>query len=392
MHCLLSLQNELPGFADDVVIAGMARQAVFWDHRADVVSGTAQVHTNDWLYAMLLLTSAAVPTFALVIGSALEVHELHHPHHHSGLRFEKVCDVWGQKHTSGRHQQRSGSKRPHIASIVRIDDDHLAGGCFDGVVRVFDLRRNVCTLDMGGHRERVWDVVAMPTLGPSVLASGADDQSLCLWDTRCQNQMIFRDTNFPGRVSSLLAVDDGRTLIAASCANDPHTSGDKGCLYVYDVRFRRAVGPPQSTPHASGIGSSDGGLWDPDPPTELLARLSVAPTRTGNTTMPPKRESIPKPSTKERTAVANASDVSSRTVDTGHRERDVVVSTGSADDNDEVWQTVGGMGKNCAKTSEEHRQSTVGIAICESCGVRFKSVYKGPLPRCRKCFSFGGLR
>eukprot|EP00041_Stephanoeca_diplocostata_P009854 m.155055 g.155055 ORF g.155055 m.155055 type:complete len:540 (+) comp17925_c0_seq2:238-1857(+) len=408
VHCLVSLQRQIPGFADDIVIAGMARQALFWNWDTNRVTGTSQVHTNDWLYAMLHLDGGDVPTFALVIGSALEVHKLHLA---PKPRFQKVCDIWGQQRTCGTNQRNSRSKRPHIASIVRVSERNLAGGCFDGVVRVFDVHRNKCTQELSGHRERVWDVVAMPAMGPGVIASGADDCSLFLWDIRSPQPRIFKDTTFPGRVSSLLAVDAGRKLIAASCANDPHASRDKGCLYVFDVRNQKTQVLAQTTDIPTPAGrcdqSSDG--WSrvarsqipQEPPTESLARLSIAPqeTRTRapfvqtapshpplNTALITSDEATagvsvppPVPDRDSRRRSAETSDACGQ-----ETKRPVVHPKSTCE-----WHKVQDTGKRRTERAHQHGNHASELS-CGNCGKLFRTTYKGPLPRCRACFRRNG--
>ena len=67
------------------------------------------------------------------------------------------------------------------SAAFSADGNLLATGCGDGVVRVCDWRREVCLLELHGHRASVHRLAFHP-MNPGILLSGSQNGGVRLWD------------------------------------------------------------------------------------------------------------------------------------------------------------------------------------------------------------------
>nr|DAD47448.1 TPA_asm: hypothetical protein HUJ06_017385 [Nelumbo nucifera] len=107
----------------------------------------------------------------------------------------------------------------------------LGSGDYDGVVTEYDLERRVPIFERDEHGgRRVWSVDYshwVPVLG----ASGSDDGSVQMWDTRCGGGMCVSAAQPSASRSSVCCVEfdpNGGSLFAVGCADRR--------AYAYDVR------------------------------------------------------------------------------------------------------------------------------------------------------------
>ena len=85
------------------------------------------------------------------------------------------------------------------------------------------------------HQGRAWHVIE---LQPFLLASGADDRLVKIWDSRSKKSALTLG-NHPGRVSQLLSINN-TTFIAASCPDNVRESVNKAEFTIRDSRPLRS--------------------------------------------------------------------------------------------------------------------------------------------------------
>ena len=180
---------------------------------------------------MPLSNSDSPLVLAIVIGSSLATYSFNIQ---DAEPLSKKYEVWSSRYSASA--RTTVSKRPHIASLVKVcDSSLLVGGCFDGTVRCFDPEKRCCISELTGHHNRVWDVLS---LSSSTVISGADDRTVRLWDIRCppgKESLKWTSPFLIGRASSLLQVSEC-VVVCGSCHEKPDTNPDKGCLYFFDIR------------------------------------------------------------------------------------------------------------------------------------------------------------
>lgn len=234
INCIFPISRLSPKnrHLQNLIFLGQPRGVSIFDTATSRVVSSQILHGNDWTYCIVPLSCHSVdsPLLAMVIGSALEIHSFDV----AEKTLSKQSEVWSCHSVSSN----AGQIRPHIASLVKMEESTLlVGGCFDGCVRCFDPDRKCCSSELKGHTGRVWDVLS---LSPSLVASGADDRTVHMWDIRCQprDSLIWKSVPLVGRASSLLRISEFG-LVCGSCADDPASSPDKGCLYFFDIRHKK---------------------------------------------------------------------------------------------------------------------------------------------------------
>ncbi|MCE5294004.1 MAG: hypothetical protein LLF94_05265, partial [Chlamydiales bacterium] len=210
IHCVARNTFGKPG----TFFAGASGCFQLWNREGVLKSWTA--HENDWVYCIEPLSEDRLIT---VIGSAIQVWE--------GVFQEDV------KKYPLLNEKRKGKQRAHISAITRLENAPNTMPCalFDGSVRVVDIESRQVTRTYQEHKGRVWSVVEVT---PSVLATGADDKCIKLWDLRLKKSVLTLSKN-PGRVSALLKLDDTQ-LISGSCPDDVHKSKEKATLTFWDIK------------------------------------------------------------------------------------------------------------------------------------------------------------
>jgi len=130
--------------------------------------------------------------------------------------------------------------RTHISSMSRLptDEGKLAYSCFEnkhgkGPIRIVDLQRRAIIFDGQEHLGRSWEVT-FPS--PNILASGADDGLIKLWDTRLAAKSQCTLPKLNGRISCLVSPKENLVL-SGHCHDRPRTSQDKGCITLWDLRM-----------------------------------------------------------------------------------------------------------------------------------------------------------
>lgn len=197
---------------------GTPRFIQLWDATSGKIMSYWQAHANDWVYCVEPLSRDSI---IVVIGSTMNVWS------HIYKRSPQVVSVIAEEKNS-----RESPQRPHISSIARLsrNSNELACTLFDGSVRIADIAHQSILQEYREHKGRVWSVVE---LRPHLLASCADDATIKLWDTRTDHS-IHTIGNNPGRVSSLLKIDDN-CFISGSCPDKVFESKEKASITFWDI-------------------------------------------------------------------------------------------------------------------------------------------------------------
>jgi WD40 repeat protein len=159
-----------------------------------------------------------------VIGSSLNLYDLDFSPslEERDVRLDNHVCVWSEN----RHSVAKGHDRAHIAHLERLfqtNPSRVAGSCFDGTVRIFDLESLCVMAQLKGHGHRCWQSVEY---SPNALVTCADDGLLRLWDLRASK--VQGKVAHEGRVSCLLRDPRSGLLVTASCPDNPHEDNNKG--------------------------------------------------------------------------------------------------------------------------------------------------------------------
>ena len=159
-----------------------------------------------------------------MIGSSLNLYDINFCPEEKGIRLDNHVRVWSED----RHSVAKGHDRAHIAHLERLNltnSSHVAGACFDGTVRIFDIESLSVMAELKGHGHRCWQSVEYSS---NALLTCADDGMLRLWDLRVSN--VQGKVAHEGRVSCLLLDHRSGLLVTASCPDNPHEDNSKGTL------------------------------------------------------------------------------------------------------------------------------------------------------------------
>lgn len=193
------------------------------DHETGNTIVSQKIHANDWVYCV---NPIAVDRLSIVIGSTLDI-----------WNRNKDDTSWDYATTLVKEvvQGSSSSKelqRPHISSVQPLENATiLALTDFKGDVKVVDIETGKLFRRFSEHQGRAWHVIE---LQPFLLASGADDRLVKIWDSRSRKSVLTLG-NHPGRVSQLLSINN-TTFIAASCPDNVRESVNKAEFTIRDLR------------------------------------------------------------------------------------------------------------------------------------------------------------
>lgn len=187
------------------------------DFATSEVIAHQKVHANDWIYC---ITPLAQRRLAIVVGATLEIWKP------SQEGWEADKTLIHESSESKRHQ------RPLISSVQPLDNlAKMAFTDFQGAVKVVDIETGKLMRLFSEHEGRAWHIVS---LTPALLASGADDRTVKIWDAR-MDASVLTFSRHPGRVSQLLVRKD-LSFIAASCPDDVKNSVNKAEFTLRDLR------------------------------------------------------------------------------------------------------------------------------------------------------------
>lgn len=189
------------------------------DFKSQSVLAHQKIHANDWVYC---ITPLAQKRLSIVVGATLEV-------------WKPKSDAigWDADTTLIREAPGPGGhQRPLISCVLPLDNSsRLAFTDFVGAVKVVDIQSGKLVRSFLEHEGRVWSVVE---LSCGVLASGADDRKVKIWDARMDKSALTFQ-HHPGRVSQLLLRKES-SFIAASCPDNIKNSAFKAEFTIRDLR------------------------------------------------------------------------------------------------------------------------------------------------------------
>ncbi|HEU64285.1 MAG: hypothetical protein KR126chlam4_00407 [Candidatus Anoxychlamydiales bacterium] len=198
---------------------GVARNLQLWNLRDKKFIRSFKASDNDWVYCIEPFRNGDL---IVVIGSTLEY-------------WKKINNSYFQKTSIIQEtlEERKSKQRPHISSIVRLQKDQniLAASLFTGHVKLIDIDTQRVIKTFSEHEGRVWSVSNVNSYN---FASSADDRTIKIWDVR-QNSSVLTLSGNPGRVSSLMKLDEG-IFISGSCPDKVFNSEEKASISFWDIR------------------------------------------------------------------------------------------------------------------------------------------------------------
>ena len=213
---------ELPSESQNLFLAGLPTTIQSWDFSKKWCLDSTEIAENDWLYCIKPLGDHR---FACVIGSDVEVRK-NVQVDDKRWTFEKEQVLYKEDLT-----EIVGKQRPHISACEFMDQNHLIMSLFSGHIKSLDLETAAIVKSYKEHVGRAWTVCP---LSSNVVATGADDGLLKLWDLREKASVATRGPH-SGRVSVTLKRGEA-SVLAASCPADPFKSHEKASFTVWDFR------------------------------------------------------------------------------------------------------------------------------------------------------------
>jgi WD40 repeat protein len=157
------------------------------------------------------------------------------------VSWNHLCSANSQIHDCSRSVTPPWpQRRLQVGSAVKSvafssDDECLACGSDDGIVRLWNKRNGSCTL-LEGHTQSVECVSFSPN--GNVLASGSDDSSIRLWKLEDQSHRVLEGHN--GTISSIAFSPSGSSVASGSW-DDGEESWDDGEVRLWDANDGRCT-------------------------------------------------------------------------------------------------------------------------------------------------------
>lgn len=101
-----------------------------------------------------------------------------------------------------------------VSAVAFTPDGRLITGSWDGSVKVWDVKTRKLLKSLEGHSDAVTSVAAFGTGDKLLIASGSDDQSICLWDVKKAEKRRLR--GHEGAVKRVTFSPEGDVLASAS--------------------------------------------------------------------------------------------------------------------------------------------------------------------------------
>ena len=169
------------------------------------------IHQNDWVYCI----KEVGERIAIVVNDKLRMYR-----------------SLSSNYTKINNPREKNGSHPKISSLELLpSQNELLSSCFDGTVRIFNCDTHSLSRVFRGHSGRVWNSIP---LSDDIFASGADDKTIKLWDSRLEKPCIWTSSKHNGRVSCLM--ESKNTLLCATCHETPQESEDKCCFVWRDFR------------------------------------------------------------------------------------------------------------------------------------------------------------
>lgn len=206
------------GDPSSYVYVGRPQFLEIFDRATKTFVRSIKAHLKDWVWAISPLENQRI---VIAVGSQLELWNLGKNPYQSDVLIPRC--IFSEKSTY----------KPFITHICPIKGQQgvLATAYYDGDFKIYSLQNQTERTFADAHVGRIWSLLSFDA---NLLLSSADDKKVCLWDLRMKKS-VAKITNFPGRVSCLLQLDD--TMFAtASCPDEVFTSQNKAEIQFFDFR------------------------------------------------------------------------------------------------------------------------------------------------------------
>lgn len=179
-----------------------------------------KAHNYDWVYCVEVLENKDL---LVVVGPNLEYWDMR------GFDPEKTRLIQEQPLQSDVPRNKQ-----FIPAITRLENNRniVASVQFDGSLKLLDIKTGQLKQTYKEHLGRAWSVI---NLSDDLLATGADDATIKIWDLR-QSKSAFSIEGQGGRVSSLLSLTDSNLFVSAACPDKVYESAEKACISFWDMR------------------------------------------------------------------------------------------------------------------------------------------------------------
>lgn len=207
--------------SDDIpsyLYVGKPQYLEIYDRTKQTFVRSIKAHIKDWVYAILPFNAQKV---VVAVGSQLELWKMGNTSH--------SCDVLIPR----LNFSEKSPYKPFITHLCPLKDQPgtMAVAYFDGDFKIYSMESQTEKTFSDAHKGRIWSCLSFDA---NLLLTSADDKMVCLWDLRMK-KTIAKITQFPGRVSSLLGLDE-RMFATASCPDDVFTSQNKAEIQFFDLR------------------------------------------------------------------------------------------------------------------------------------------------------------
>lgn len=206
------------GDPSSYVYVGRPQFLEIFDRATKTFVRSIKAHPKDWVWAISPLENQKL---VLAVGSQLELWNLGRKPHQSDVLIPR--SNFSEKSTY----------KPFITHLCPLKGQKgvLAAAYFDGNFKIYSLESQTERTFNNAHTGRIWSFLSFDA---NLLMSSADDKMVCLWDLRMKKS-VAKITQFPGRVSALLQLDENM-FATASCPDDVFASKTKAEIQFFDFR------------------------------------------------------------------------------------------------------------------------------------------------------------
>jgi WD40 repeat protein len=126
---------------------------------------------------------ASTSADGLLVVFEIDVEELCNPHSSQIATGSRKKPTPGTKPKGNFASTNMRLKFNHPAQVFGCswcNDNYISTGCQDGIVRIFNFNQLQIVYSLCGHKARSFNTI-WSTTNPGYLASGSDDQTICIW-------------------------------------------------------------------------------------------------------------------------------------------------------------------------------------------------------------------